>query len=139
MRLASALILVLAGCAVTPKPVNNDAIIVASDGELGHFTVQIFGDDRVTITRHTGIPGEPGPETRVIAGAYARAVEVVRSQGPAAMASAGTEVPPCLEWGNDIVRADPPLPEFDTFMRECPNPALTGLIVDVLAAVPVSP
>ncbi len=139
MKGVFALILVLAGCAVVPAPENNAAVIVSSAGELGHFTVQIFGDDRVVISRHTGIPGEPGPQRRVIAGAYARALDVVRSNGPAALAAAGPDVPPCLAWGNDIVRADPPLPEFDMFMRECPSPALTRLMAEVLAAVPVTP
>ena len=139
MRVLFALILGLAGCAATPVPENHDSVVVVSRGELGTFSAHINGDDRVTVWHQTGIPGQPEPEPQVIAGAYARALEVVRSTGPAAMAAAGPAGQACYDWGHDMVRVLPPLPEFDAFLRECPTPALTQLMVDVLAAVPVTP
>ena len=139
MRVLFALLLGLAGCAATPVPENHDAVVVVSGGELGHFAVHIERDDSVLVRHHTGISHQPEPEPQIIVGAYARALEVVRRKGPAAMAAAGPSGPNCYEWGSDMVRVLPPLPEFDTFSRECPNPVLIQLMVDILAAVPVTP
>ena len=139
MKAAIVRVLLLAAGAPPPRPASDTAMTVSSNGELRHFTVEIFDDDRVVISRHTGIPGQPRPERRGIAGSYDRAVAVLRAKRPAVLAAAGPERPLCLDFGNDILCAAAPLPEFGVFMRVCPGPALTGLMADVLAATPVLP
>jgi hypothetical protein len=124
----------LAACAHAPAPDNSAAVVVSSYGLLGRFTTIVYVDDRVTVKRFD--PDMEVPQTvRVVPGAYARALAVVLANGPEAQAKASGGIEVCADYGSDIVRLEPPLPEFDMLTDDCPDPAITALMAQVLDAV----
>ena len=128
------LLLLLAACAQAPEPDNSAAVVITSSDELGRFTTIVYVDDRVTEKRFD--PERDVPQTvRVIPGAYARALAVVLTNGPGAKAKASGGIEVCVDYGADMVRLDPPRPEFDMLRDDCPDSAITGLMTEVLDAV----
>jgi hypothetical protein len=124
----------LAACAQAPVPDNSASVSVTSAGSLGRFKTVVYVDDRVSEQRFDQ-DGQVRQTERVIPGAYARALAVVLAKGPEALfkASGGIEV--CLDYGADVVRLDPPRPEFGMLRDDCPDPAITALMAQVLDAV----
>lgn len=137
MKRALALPMLLAGClaAQTPEQQEHRSIIVTSSGELGRFVKEIRPDDTVILTGYSPVPPAP-PITTVVPGAYERALAVLRADGLATVAAVVPDADAdCPDYGFDLVRIDPPTPWFDAVSAECPQPALTALMRDLLAAV----
>jgi hypothetical protein len=124
----------LAACAQAPVPDNSASVSVASVGSLGRFKTVVYVDDRVSEQRFDQ-DGQVRQTERVIPGAYVRALGAVLANGPEAQAKASGGIEVCLDYGADMVRLDPPRPEFDMLRDDCPDPAITALMAQVLDAV----
>ena len=144
MKHLLAVTMLLTACIATPEndpaPMDTAMIAVSSGGFHGQSGTQIFGDDRVVTTGfHDGRATQS--TQRTIPGAYARAAAVIRTEGHRVMAQVKImtqvkpEAPICMDYGQDIVQAQPPVAGFDAASVGCPNPAVTTLIADILATL----
>jgi hypothetical protein len=124
-------LLLLAAC--TPVTVAEDLpTITVSSGFQVQSTTTIRADDRVE--EHFVGLGRPDTQ-RVVPGVYARAGAVIAAEGPDTKAHVKPVATICMDYGTDLVRANPPIAGFDSVAVNCPDDAVNALMAAVLAAV----
>jgi hypothetical protein len=131
-------VIFLAGCAVepdVPRPGDGVAVIAASgfSGLYGGAFVDIWADDTVEL-RSIDLAEQTDVTRRaVIPGAFAAATDAVTRLGPAARRIPATEPGECMDYGEDIVRATPPVSGFAEAVSACPAEALSALSAAIFA------
>ncbi|MBC7479436.1 MAG: hypothetical protein H7317_15310 [Pseudorhodobacter sp.] len=136
MKLPAIACLLLIACSPQPEapPKATAMIAVSTGGMLGQSGTQIYGDDRVVTTSFDyGRPAKPSEQG--IPGAFARAAAVIRAEGPATKAQYQPPPQICMDYGNDIVQATPPIAGFDQVSASCPDDAVLALLAHVQAAI----
>jgi hypothetical protein len=138
MRNALAVML-LAGCVAAPaveRPLEGTPVIEASgfSGLFGGAFVRVWQGDVVELEVRDFSTREESLDRAVIPGAFAAATDAVARLGPAALRIPATEPGECTDYGEDIVRATPPVGTFAQAISSCPADdlsALTRAIFDI--------
>jgi hypothetical protein len=138
MRYLTAFV-VLSACVAAPDTPTTGTIRFGNGGSITGpgATTTVTADDRVTVS-WGGFGAPPAPPPVTVPGAHARAVAVLRDAGlraQAALPSAPRDIAYCPDYGEDEVRADPPVAGFSRVVAGCPEPQVTALIGRLQAAV----
>ena len=111
-------------------------IEVTTSSFHGATSTQIFADGtRIDDVGRAG--GEP-PSHNVTQGSpsvYTRAAAVLGREGAKTKAALQPQAAPCMDYGMDLVRADPAVAGFDQVSTNCPDEAVSALMADVLSAL----
>ncbi len=136
-RLAALLLLAACDGPVSTMPPENAVIEVSSSGFSGGSATQIFADGHVI--RTTIAPGGGATSTTSETGpaAFAAAQAVIAAEGRRTKSAVKPPSAQCLDYGIDLVRADPPISGFDEVSSGCPDVALAALMDHVLASLAV--
>lgn len=131
------LLLLLAACtdAAPVMPPVEAVIEVTSSGFSGGSATQIFADGRIIQT--TIAPGGSSSSTITHAtpASFAAASAVIAAEGRRTKAAFRPQPQQCLDYGIDLVRADPPIAGFDQVSTGCPDAVVSALMAHVLAAL----
>ena len=125
---------VLAACVVQDRPSGIPRITVSSGNFTGFTSTVIFVDG--TVETGSGTPQAPVYKIRhTNSDAFIAAAKVIAADGPKTRAALKPAAAPCLDYGTDVVRADPPIAGFDQVAVQCPDPAVAALMSHVLSAI----
>jgi hypothetical protein len=130
--------LTLSACAAEPevaRPDDGVPVIEASgfSGLYGGAFVRVWQGDVVELDVQNFADRTQSLDRAVIPGAFAAATDAIARLGPAAQRIPATEPGECTDYGEDIVRATPPVAGFDEAISACPAEALTALSQAVFA------
>jgi len=129
-------LLALAACTPPPPASSMPMIEVATASFHGSTSTQIFADG--TRIDNVGRAGGGPPSQNVTQGspsAYTRAAAVLAREGAKTKAALKPQASPCMDYGMDLVRADPAVAGFDQVSTNCPDEAVSALMADVLSAL----
>ena len=129
-------LLILAACAAPPPATRVAMIEVTTASFHGSTSTQIFADGtRIDDVGRTDGGPPSHSVTQISPEAYARAAAVLARDGAKTKAALAQQAVPCMDYGTDLVRADPAVAGFDQVTTSCPDVAVSALMADVLSAL----
>jgi hypothetical protein len=133
------LLICLCGCvaagAVPPEGTPFVRVYTGNGGFSGYVERTVYADD--TIVTSSAGPGGKDQKTKVEKGAvgvFLAVQKVVADEGPQVRVTS-TESAMCLDYGQDMVTANPPIAGFSSIAATCPEPAMEAFYRKVLAAM----
>jgi hypothetical protein len=135
MRQAWVTGILLTGCLAVP-PAGTPVIEISSGSFYGSSATQVFATDILVTTFSKGA-GRPDQQNvqQAAAGTYDRVAAVLAAKGPAAKAAIVPHDLQCLDYGTDVVRAEPPVAGIAQIVTACPDDAMAALTSALLAAI----
>ena len=139
-KLVACLALALGGCVSAGPPEGTAFVEVYSgSGFSGFNRTVIYANDSFLV--ESAGPGDQNRRTSRSQGpdgVYHRVAALVAAEGPKVrrQMTGEDDLGACLDYGSDLVRAEPAVGGFDQVAASCPEPALLAFIQRVLGAIP---